>query len=416
MIYLPVKYKGMVLMPMKASRVRRFIKAGKGKLRYNSKLNQHYLQLLVPPSDYNLKEVTLGIDPGSVFDGFSIVSGNKHLTNIELIQRPKKVYKNGVVTNHNNSVSNAMLNRSSKRRLRRSKLRSRPVRYDNRRTDKLTPTHRSNNEFRIWLINQLIKLYPISKVVIEDVKYNHYKGGGNSFSNVEIGKSHFLRYLESKFKVEKVRGWVTKQLRINLLGYDPKRQGIKDKGILEFESHCLDSFVLACNKYYPVDKVTGEIDVSNVIPDFNKNNINKIITVIKKKVKNTYLGSERVLFASGKSYQNRSRRPAQLVKTVKGGKIVKKLNQLSNKFNICRVKICEDQGNHGPWKYINNGKSLRKRCFPQIIKQKNYKGNKRVYKPQGGSVKDGVNKWFSKLLNQYVRREIQVIKPLSLFT
>lgn len=411
MVYLPVKYQGQPLMPMKASRIRRFVKAGKARIKYDRKLKQYWVQLLVEPSNRYTQEVTLGIDPGSVFDGFSVVAGQKHLINVELIQKPKFKYNKETKEpdTHPKSVSAAASRRAGHRRVRRGRLRHRKARFESRTSSKMSPTHRANYEFRIWLIERLNKLYTITTVVVEDVKFNHYINlNGKSFSNVEIGKTMLYNYLNSKFKVELLSGFTTRELRTNFYGYDPKKPGMSNKGNMEFEAHCLDAFVLACNKTSPFDLETGEIFTDQLIPDFDRLKLNSRFVAIGKLDKMSHIGGVRCLFAAGKSFQNRSRRPAQLVKTLPGGRMVKKTNQLSNKFNKCRVKVDYRPSNHGPWIYKNNGQAIRSRGFPQIIKQKNYLGKKKVYKPHGGTVKNGVPKYF--VNNEWVNRNVQVFK------
>ena len=68
----PVRYQGKPLMPMKSTRVKKFIDSGKGRIRYDRKLKIHYLQLLVDPSGEDTQEVHLGLDPGS-----NIVTGKQ---------------------------------------------------------------------------------------------------------------------------------------------------------------------------------------------------------------------------------------------------------------------------------------------------------------------------------------------------
>ena len=360
MISIPVKYKGKVLMPMKASRVRRFIKLGKGKLRYNRKLGLHYLQLLVEPSGEILSEVILGIDPGSQFDGFSIVSGNKHLGNWELIQRAKKIWKGNNSNPHPKSIEQALCNRSGMRRIRRSRLWHRKARFNNRTSSKLAPTHQAQINFRIYLINNLVKYFPITKVIVEDVRFNHYASNkGVSFSNVELGKTKFYSYLSNLFKLELVDGWTTHQLRINSFGVDPK---LSDKGSKDFNAHCVDSFVLACNKGYKVDLETGEVIEPLIV---FKGLINKrVIFVSKMDRRPPNNGKARVLHLAGKNLRCDSWRGGPyLIIHGKGGKIIIKRNQLSNKYNKCRVKINDSISNHGPWEYINNGRAERRKQY-----------------------------------------------------
>ena len=183
MTRLPVKYQGRPLMPMKASRVKKFIAKGKGRIRYDRKLKIHYLQLLELPSGFETQDITLGIDPGSTFDGFSIVSDDTHHINIELIQRPKK---------GRNSIKSYKQRQAGNRRVRRSRLRHRPIRFSNRTGSKIPPTIQANIEFRQWLVQRLLKLFTITKVVIEDVRFNHYvNSNGGAFSEVEVGKTIF---------------------------------------------------------------------------------------------------------------------------------------------------------------------------------------------------------------------------------
>ena len=188
MYRLPVRFKGKPLMPMKATRVKKFISSGKGRIRYDRKLKLYYLQLLVEPSGEETQEVVLGIDPGSTYDGISIVSKTYHHINIELIQRPKK---------GKNSIKAFKQRQSGNRRVRRSRLRHRKIRFDNRTSSKLSPTIKANVDFRKWIIIKLNLYYPISKVVIEDVRYNHYQNSnGDSFSRVEQGKSELYNFIQ----------------------------------------------------------------------------------------------------------------------------------------------------------------------------------------------------------------------------
>ncbi len=51
----PVRYRDMILMPMKISRVKRYVASGLGKICYNS--DQFWLELNQPPSDNDMQEV-----------------------------------------------------------------------------------------------------------------------------------------------------------------------------------------------------------------------------------------------------------------------------------------------------------------------------------------------------------------------
>lgn len=347
MLRLPVRFKGKALMPMKASRVRRFIMSGKGKIRYDRKLKIHYLQLLVEPSSEGPpQEMTLGIDPGSTFDGFSVVSSTCHHVNIELIQRPKK---------GRNSVKAFKTRQALNRRIRRSRLRHRRARFDNRASTKLAPTIRANVDFRKWLITKLIKIYPISRIIAEDVKFNHYKSTkGRAFSLVEQGKTELYNFITSLgIKLETYDGFNTKKLRVNSFRVDPKST---DKGDKSFNAHCIDSFVLACNKSVSVNINTGEILMNEPIIT-NQLEINKKVIFIEKVVKiRRYLTLTRGLYKTA----SRPEGDNYYVK-LKGG--VKQVVDKLGKKNICRVKPEGEHSNHPKeWVYINNGRARRRKC------------------------------------------------------
>lgn len=347
MFRIAVKYKGTPLMPMKSNRVTKFVNEGKGRIRYDRKLKIHYLQLLVEPSNYRTQDITIGLDPGSSFDGVSVVSDDTHHINIELIQRAKK---------GKTSIKYLKQRQATNRRTRRSRLRHRPIRFDNRTGCKLAPTIRANIEFRQWLITRLIKLYPITKIVIEDVKFNHYKNiNGKSFSIVEQGKTYLYNWFKKQgLKLDLYEGYNTKKLRLNTFGGDPK---VSDKGSRSFEAHCIDSFVLACNKAFLVDKDTGEILEDEPVA-INDLYIRKSVTFIEKIVKvRRCLTRTRALYKSSKNPIGGS-----YYRYKKGG-IKVPFKCISNKDNKPRVKPEGVQSNHPKeWVYLDNGRVERVKC------------------------------------------------------
>ena len=340
MFRIAVNYQGQPLMPMKSNRVYKFIQSGKGKIRYDRKLNIHYLQLLEAPSDYETQDITLGIDPGSSFDGLSIVSKDTHHINIELVQRAKK---------GKTAIKTLKQRQATTRRTRRSRLRHRRCRFSNRTKETLTPTIKANVDFRKCVITRLCKLYPINKIVIEDVKFNHYKNTkGRAFSLVEQGKTELYNWIRSKgLELELYDGFNTKKLRVNTFGGDPK---VSNKGSRSFEAHCIDSFVLACNKDYVINTTTGEVLLDQPVVT-NELDIRKSVIFIEKIVK-----IRRRLISLKKIYttKNNSIGP-QYYRLAKGG-IKVPYENISSHRNICRVKIDDDHSNHPrQWLYIDNG-------------------------------------------------------------
>ena len=377
MIRIPVVFKGKALMPMKASRVCKFIKQKKAKLKWNYKLRFHYLQLLVEPSGYELQDINLGIDPGSNFDGFSVVSEKVHHINFELVQRSKR---------GKTAIKSFKSRQASNRRVRRSRLRHRPIRFDSRTRNKLSPTIKANVDFRKWLITGICKYYPISKVIIEDVRFNHYANNkGKSFSHVEQGKTELYNWIKNQgLQLELYAGYNTKKLRVNTFGEDLKSS---NKGESSFEAHCLDSFVIASNKGQMVDLDTGEILESEPYSTFDISKINKKVTFIEKIVK-----IRRSLTRTRALYKSKGTNPlgSSLFRYKKGGIKEALPNLKSNKFGKCRIKLSGDQSNHPKqWEYLNNGRATR------------YKANTARY---GGTSLDGCKKFFQE--SEWLNRNI----------
>jgi len=338
---IPVKYLGKPLMPMKYSKAIRLIRESKAKMRYDRKINLIYLQLLFVPSGNNLQDIRLGLDPGSTFDGISVVSNTSHHCNYELIQRAKK---------GKTAIKSFKTRQAMNRRVRRSRLRHRPIRFSNRTSNKLTPTIKANVDFRKWMITKLLKLFPISHVIVEDVRFDHYHNwkGGRAFSLVEQGKTELYNWITSKsIKLELFNGWDTKRIRVNTFGEDNKA---KEKDEKSFEAHCLDSFVLASQKDCLIDKETGELLIDQPIV-YNLVKIERRVVFLEKIVK-----IRRNLHQNRKVGTTRHNQIGpRYYKILKGGIKVPYINMSSHR-NVCRVKEVGEHSNHPrKWVYIDNG-------------------------------------------------------------
>jgi len=229
----PVLRGKIPLMPMKLSKAHRFVNQGKAKWRWDNKLKIRYIKFLFEPSGYRTQSVHLGIDHGSVFDGFTVSSNKCHHHNIELI--------------HNKTIKDKMEKRAGYRRTRRFRLRHRSIRNKSRTSSKMAPTIRAMFEYRKWLVNNLLGIYPISKIIFEQVKYGGYQQ--KSYAHVHIGQEKTIDYLKSKINnLEVFRSEGTESVRSRLFskfGFDPKIQEIERKGERSFYTHCVDSFVLS---------------------------------------------------------------------------------------------------------------------------------------------------------------------------
>ena len=346
-IRFPVKYRGKPLMPMTEVRIKRFIAEGKGKMCFDRKLHIPYFKLFSKPCGKKTQAITLALDPGSVFDGISIVSKQCHHLNIELVQREKK---------GKTSISHFKKRQANTRQVRRSKLRHRPIRFSNRTSKQLTPTIKANLDFRKWVISKLLEYFPLTKIVIEDVCFNHYKSTkGKSFSHVEQGKTELYKFINDLgLELELFKGYETFRLRINSFGIDPK---VKTKDAKDFNAHCIDSFVLACPKMDVADIETGEIftdeNEKSLHQKINFNGlINRKVIFIDKIVKvRRCLTRLRMKYKDKKFYY----------KLLTGG--IKKIVVKLGKSNICRVKPEGEHSNHTKqWEYIDHGRAEKFKC------------------------------------------------------
>lgn len=224
---------GRPLMPCHPARARFLIKRGKAVPKRN-KLGIFYLQLTYEVEPDN-RVLALGVDPGSKFEGFSVV-GTKHTVLNVMSEAPTHVKK-------------AVEQRRQMRRARRyRKTRRRPQRSDNRRNgdDFLPPSTRARWEAKLRIIRQLLKILPISHIVVEDVRAETKKGKwrwNKHFSPVQAGKEYFYCCLrEFGFEPVLKQGHETKALR--------KRFGLGKsgrKGEKSFWSHCVDAWALAAS-------------------------------------------------------------------------------------------------------------------------------------------------------------------------
>ncbi|MFX0088806.1 MAG: RRXRR domain-containing protein [Candidatus Hodarchaeota archaeon] len=164
-------------MPTKASRARRWIKGGKAVPKW-SRLGIFYIQLK-KESGNKMQVIVLGLDTGARFDGVAIVS-RKEVLQTGMLELPKDVVRR-------------MNQRRRQRRLRRyRKCRRRPCRFNNRKRPAgwMAPSQNAKVEFRLRVVEGLIELYPVTKTVVEDVRFDHYrKRWGSFFSTTEIGKT-----------------------------------------------------------------------------------------------------------------------------------------------------------------------------------------------------------------------------------
>ena len=228
-----VDTRGVALMPCTPAKARHLFKSGKARPKRN-KLGLFYVQLCYEQEPNN-QPLVAGVDPGSKFEGFSVIGSQDTVVNL--------------MVEASDHVKEAIETRRTKRRARRLRKWRRPKRFDNRlnRAKRIPPSTRSRWEAKSRVIAQLKKVIPLTDVVVEDVQAVTRQGKRRkwnaSFSPVQVGKEHLYRLLgEMGLTVHLKEGWQTKELREK---YGLKKT--KSKSKQSFESHAVDAWVLAAS-------------------------------------------------------------------------------------------------------------------------------------------------------------------------
>ncbi len=223
---------GKPLTPCKIAKARKLLNGKVAKPIWN-KFSQFGIQLLVDTRKETPKTI-LGVDFGTKFEGYSLISGKENALNIMLkLPDKKKLVK---------KIEERRILRRA-RRWRNCKRRA--SRFDNRkRNDFIAPSQLQIVNSRLKCMNEFFKSYPINAVALEDVKFNHWgKHYGKNFSTIEIGKKKIFDWIRERVGMGNLiqfSGMDTKAFREN--NNLPKSN---DKSAKSFYSHCVDSFAIA---------------------------------------------------------------------------------------------------------------------------------------------------------------------------
>ena len=216
------------LMPTTPARARKWIKSGKATPFWKGGI--FCIRLNVEPSTREVQPIAVGIDPGSLREGYSVVSAAHTYVNIQAQARE--------------GVKEAEKDSSRMRRTRRNRTtpcrQPRPNRHQSKK--KLPPSTRARGPWKLRLAYLLCKLFPVSVFVVEDIKARTHgkKRWDQSFSPLEVGKQWFYAELGQLASVQTKQGYETKALR-DQLGLKKTRKKLTEI----WEAHCVDSWVLA---------------------------------------------------------------------------------------------------------------------------------------------------------------------------
>ena len=160
MVYI-IDKEGRPLMPTKRhGKVKWMLRRKQAKV---VKRSPFTIQLLYEPQTHCTQPVTLGVDAGSKHVGLSASTEKEELFSAEVTLR--------------DDVPKLMTARRESRRARRSRLRYRKPRFDNRRRPKgwLTPTMEAKVRAHESVINDVCSILPISKIVVETASFDIQK-------------------------------------------------------------------------------------------------------------------------------------------------------------------------------------------------------------------------------------------------
>ena len=172
-------------MPTTPAHTRVMLRDGVARPRRN-KLGLFYIQMLIPVGTA-MQPMTLALDPGSKHEGVAVGSHLQVETTAQ-INLPDQTHKK-------------METRRALRRARRQrKTPRRPKRFDNRRHGRcywIAPSQLSKVQARLKAVKELCRIYPIKRIIVENVRHHPSIGkGAHFFSTAEIGKTLTLLELQ----------------------------------------------------------------------------------------------------------------------------------------------------------------------------------------------------------------------------
>lgn len=244
---------GKPLMPTKASRARKWVKAGRAVGKWND-LGVYYVQLLDEPSGDEVQPIAVGVDPGKSYSGVGVQSARCTLLQLHLILPFGRVRAR--------MDQRRLLRRGRRgRRINRSvpfKLRNhRQKRFDNRKQSKLPPSIRASRQLELRVVRELAAIYPVVAIGYERVRADvdrtsGRKGArsGKGFSPVMVSQKWAIEQLNQIAPVYVREGWEpdgngTSQLR-TALGLVKDKQ---HKSEAKPETHAVDGVALACGYF-----------------------------------------------------------------------------------------------------------------------------------------------------------------------
>lgn len=215
-----------------------------------------------------IQPVEIKLDPGSKYTGIVLVRKYK-----------QDIYCFGLyeVKHRGHSISESLQTRSGHRKFRRSKLRYRPARFNNRTRKEgwLPPSLEHRVETTMSWVHKFQKLVPISKIVVERVKFDMQKMQNPDINGDEYQQGTLQGYNVREYLLEK---WGRKcaycdkkEVPFEIEHIIPRSKG---------GSNRVSNLTLSCN---PCNQKKGSKNVEDFVKD--KKRLNYILQFSKKPLK-----------------------------------------------------------------------------------------------------------------------------------
>lgn len=216
-------------MPCHPARARELLCAKKAVRRFNRGV--FYIRL-TERIDGETQEVAIGIDPGSKREAFTVKSASHTYMNVQT-STPDWI---------KDAVNVRRIMRLARRRKHTPYRQPRGNKANGVQKGNLPPSTLARWQWKLRIVKWLVKLFPITRFVMEDIKATTFNGKSWNliFSPLQSGKEWLYSRLREIAPVELKSGWETKDLR-DAIGLSKS----KNKKAENFSSHCVDSWVLA---------------------------------------------------------------------------------------------------------------------------------------------------------------------------
>ena len=249
MKHVPVRdSEGKPLMPTSGKRARKLMERGDAKPFWSGGV--FGIQLTREPSARNMQDVVVAVDPGSKREAYTVKSQSSDYLNI--------------TADAVDWVGKKLESRRILRRARRQ--RNTPYRSpkrNNDRPDRIPAGTRARWEWKLRLLDWLSSMYPVTRVIVDDIAAATNKGKrrwNSSFSPLAVGKKWFYEECEKRWPLTLVRGYETAALR-KTLRLRKTSQKLKDT----WSAHCVDTWAMAWS--WLGGKTTPEhYDLLRIIP------------------------------------------------------------------------------------------------------------------------------------------------------